>query len=99
MGSGFVGNFIGDSSSETWTRGNPVLHQVGDHLDSSLLIITISCQIGLVHQFAPCDEAMKLGEVKLSLVNKEVFRQTLVLGLQMASHFLILATSVAALVL
>ena len=29
-------------------------------------------QIGLVHQFAPFDEAMKLGEVKLSLVNKEV---------------------------
>ena len=29
-------------------------------------------QIGLVHQFAPFDEAMKLGEVKLSLVNEEV---------------------------
>lgn len=29
-------------------------------------------QIGLVHQFAPFDEAMKLGEVKLSLVKKEV---------------------------
>ena len=29
-------------------------------------------QIGLVHQFAPFDEAMKLGEVKLSFVNKEV---------------------------
>merc|ERR1719327_2541034 len=55
-----------------------------------VLIITISCQIGLVHQFAPFDEAMKLDEVKLSFVNEEVFRQTLVLGLQMASHFFIL---------
>ena len=29
-------------------------------------------QIGLVHQFAPFDEAMKLDEVKLSFVNEEV---------------------------
>ena len=29
-------------------------------------------QIGLVHQFAPFDEALKLGEAKLDLIKEEV---------------------------
>ena len=28
-------------------------------------------QIGLVHQFAPFDEALKLGEAKLDLIKEE----------------------------
>ena len=78
-------------------------------------------QIGLVHQFAPFDEALKLGEAKVDIVKEEVilrssdpgkkkiktifylfdgqvYRQTVVLGLQMTSHFIILATSIAALI-
>jgi len=63
-----------------------------------VLIVTIACQIGLVHQFAPFDEAFKLGEAKLDLIKEEVYRQTVVLGLQMASHFVILSTSISALI-
>ena len=36
-------------------------------------------QIGLVHQFAPFDEALKLGEAKLDLIKEEVLNPKMML--------------------